>query len=392
MSTSNETLLNRSFVSACLANLLFFFSFYLLMPVLPLYLVDELHAEKSLAGIILSAYTISALMIRPVSGMLVDSFQRKPLFLLCYFVFAAYFLGYLLAGTLLMLLVLRSMHGLVFGIATTTANTLAIDTLPAQKLGRGVGIFGTTSSLAMSLGPMAGLLLLGTFSYQAVFLIAFLTAAAAFLIGSTIHCKKRDIKPMTNPFSLNRLFLAKGWLAAISIFLAAFLYGVLLNYLSLFARERGIVANPGYFFCLFAVGLILSRFLAGRMIDNGHLCRVIVIGKTILIAAVLLFVYIPDEKVFFGASLFIGFGFGMISPSYQTIFIRLAPSEQRGTANSTYLTAWDAGIGLAILTGGLLAEWAELADIFLFGAALVGLSMLLFTTAGAPHFRRNRLS
>ncbi|MDR1962215.1 MAG: MFS transporter [Planctomycetaceae bacterium] len=386
------SLLNRSFVASCLSNLLFFFSFYLLIPVLPLYLIDELHAGKSAAGIILSSYTIAALIVRPFSGMLVDNLQRRPLYLICYFAFAAYFLGYLLAGTLFILGLVRCTHGFVFGIATTSANTLAIDTVPIGKLGRGIGIYGTMTSVAMALGPMAGLLLLSHFSFKMVFAIAFLTSMTAFLIGSTIQCATRIIPVTNRKFSFGQIFLAQSLPMAFCIFLIAFLYGVLLNYLSLFARERGIITNPGYFFCLLAVGLIMSRFIAGKMIDNGHICRTILIGKVILIASVFWFVYVPAESVFFGAALLIGFGFGLISPSYQTIFIRLAHKEQRGTANSTYLTAWDGGMGIAILLGGLLLEWTTLTNIYWFCILLLVVSMIFFALIGIPHFKRYRLS
>ena len=395
MNTSTSTLLNRSFISACASNLLFFFSFYLLIPVLPLYLHDEMHAGKSVTGLILSSYTIATLFIRPISGVLVDSWQRKPLYMVCYFCFAAYFLGYLLAGTLILLALIRCTHGLVFGIATTSANTLAIDTLPPDKLGRGIGIYGTASSLAMALGPMAGLMLLGHFSFQAVFGIAFLSAFGAFLIGSTIRVEPRVRNVLPNEdrrLSFDQFFLVRGWPSALCIFMFAFLYGVLMNYLSFFARERHISANPGYFFCLLSAGLILSRFIAGRMIDNGYLCRMIIIGKLILIAAILPFILIPNERVFFGSAVFIGFGFGLIAPSYQTLFIRLASRERRGTANSTYLTAWDGGIGIAVLASGLMLEHTTLTDVFLLGTTLVVVSMLFFAAVGAPHFKRYRLS
>lgn len=389
--TKTESLMNWSFMAACVSNLLFFFSFYLLMPVLPLYLIDELHAGKTIAGLVLASYTMATLLVRPFSGFLVDNIQRKPLYMICYFCFGAYFLGYILAGTLVILAIVRCTHGLVFGIATTSANTLAIDTLPPSKLGRGIGIYGTTSSLAMSLGPMAGLLLLANFSYQAVFTIAFISAMTAFLVGSTIECGTR-LLPKNPKFSWSGIFLSHSLPISASIFLVAFIYGVLLNYLSLFARERGISANPGYFFCLFAVGLIMSRFIAGKMIDNGYLCRIIAIGKLILIGSIFLFIFVPGEVMFFSAAVMIGFGFGLISPSYQTLFIRMSRKEQRGTANSTYLTAWDAGIGIAVLCGGLLQELMPLSDVFLIGAVLVVASMLLFLAIGAPHFKRFQVS
>lgn len=388
MTSRTDSLMNRSFIAACVSNLLVFFSVYMLMPVLPLYIVDEFHAGKSIAGIVLATYTITTLLVRPFSGMLVDNFQRKPLFLLCYFLFAAYFIGYLFAGTLFMLAIIRSMHGFVFGIASTSANTLAIDTLPSSKLGSGIGIYGTAASIAMAFGPMAGLLLLHNYSYHAVFMVAFIASVLAFLVGSTIKSEYREIPKSTKPFSLEKIFLVRGWPIVLSILLMASLYGVLVNYLSLFARERGIGTNPGYFFCFLALGLVMSRFIAGKLIDGGYICRTIVAGKLILLGSVLLFILVPDEAVFFGAAVFIGLGYGLVSPTYQTLIIRLAKREQRGTANSTYLTAWDAGIGFAIFGGGVLSEHIPLAAVLMLGTFFLLLSMLFFSIVGAPYFKR----
>ncbi len=386
-----DTLLNRSFVASCVSNLLFYTSVYMLIPVLPLYLVDELHTGKSIAGVILSSFTIAGLIIRPISGFLVDNFRRKPLYLFCYFFFAAYFIGYLLAGTLVVLAAVRCMHGLVFGIASTSASTLVIDSLPPGKLGRGIGIFGTTSSVAMSLGPMAGLMILSRFSFQGVFAVALVVAVVAFCIGLSVRGDAQILPATRGHFSFKTMFLAQGLPMALCVILATFLYGVIVNYLTLFARERGVAASPIHFFSLLAVGMILSRLFGGRLIDRGHLLPLIIAGKLTLIASVILFVFSPWESLFFASALLAGLGYGIVFPSYQTIFIRLARKEQRGTANSTYLTACDFGIGFAIFFGGLIAEFASFPGIFLIGALLVFLSIVVFAAIGIPHFKRHRV-
>lgn len=64
------------------ANFLLYFGFWLLIPVLPFYLSEVFNAGNSTIGIILSCYTVAALCIRPFSGYFLDSFARKPLYLL----------------------------------------------------------------------------------------------------------------------------------------------------------------------------------------------------------------------------------------------------------------------------------------------------------------------
>mgnify|MGYP002513959258 CR=1 FL=1 len=78
---------NKNFILACIGNFLMFFSFYLLVPILPIYLDETFDASKSAIGAILSLYALTALMIRPFSGYIVDSFPRKTVLMVCYFAF-----------------------------------------------------------------------------------------------------------------------------------------------------------------------------------------------------------------------------------------------------------------------------------------------------------------
>ena len=114
-------------------NFLLFFAFYLLLPVLPFYLKEQFMAGKSMIGFILSCYTLACLCIRPFSGYMLDTFSRKPLYLLAYFVFTVIFGGYMLAGTLVLFIALRIVHGFAFGMVSVAGNTIVIDILRVSK-------------------------------------------------------------------------------------------------------------------------------------------------------------------------------------------------------------------------------------------------------------------
>ena len=78
-------------------------------------------------------------------------------------------------------------------------------------------------------------------------------------------------------------------------------------------------------------------------------------------------------------------------PAYNTLFVNLAPNNQRGTATSTYLTSWDVGIGAGMLLGGYIAEIATFKMAYLFGAALTVISLFYFRSKVAPHFHQHKL-
>ena len=118
------------------ANFLLYFGFWLLIPVLPFYLSEVFNAGNSTIGIILSCYTVAALCIRPFSGYFLDSFARKPLYLLAYFIFMTMFAGYIIAGSLTLFILFRIIHGVSFGMVTVGGNTVVIDIMPSSRRSR----------------------------------------------------------------------------------------------------------------------------------------------------------------------------------------------------------------------------------------------------------------
>jgi len=377
-------MLNWSFIACCLSNLLFYTSVYVLVPVLPLYLIDEIDAEKALAGVILSLFTFAAMASRPFSGFLVDTFRRKPLYLICYFLFTAHFVGYLLAGTLITLAIVRAMHGAIFSIATTSGITVMVDLLPQNKQGRGIGIFGVTTSTSIFFGTTIGLTVLEHHGFQVVFAVALAISTIAILIGATIRMDVKLPVAKQEKISFKDIILTQSLRMALCVALAMFLYGAIINYLTLFVREQEIQNDSRYFFGLLTLGLIFGRLIGGWLVDRGYLLPPVIIGKLLLIAAV----FVLWADMFFVSAVLCGFGYGIIFPSYQTVFIRLASKEQRGIAVSTYRTSTDFGIGFAILCGGVIAQLTSFLGVFLIGATLVFLSILLFAIVAVPHFKR----
>ena len=95
--------------------------------------------------------------------------------------------------------------------------------------------------------------------------------------------------------------------------------------------------------------------------------------------------------VFYTIPFMLGIGFGTMFPAYNTLYVNLAPNNQRGTATSTYLTSWDLGVGLGILSGGIIAEWSSFSRVYLFGTVLCLISMVYFNRVVTPHFQKNKL-
>ena len=382
------------------ANFLLYFGFWLLIPVLPFYLSEIFNAGNSTIGIILSCYTVAALCIRPFSGYFLDSFARKPLYLLAYFIFMTMFAGYIIAGSLVLFILFRIIHGVSFGMVTVGGNTVVIDIMPSSRRGEGLGYYGLSNNIAMAVGPMSGLFLHDAgMSYTTIFCCSLGSCIAGFICASLV---KTPYKPPVKrePISLDRFILLKGIPAGISLLLLSIPYGMTTNYVAMYAKEIGINATTGFFFTFMAVGMAISRIFSGKIVDKGKITQVISAGLYIVVFSFFLLsacVYIINWNsmacgiIFFAVALLLGVGFGIMFPAYNTLFVNLAPNNQRGTATSTYLTSWDVGIGIGMLTGGYIAEVSTLDKAYLFGACLTIISMLYFNGKVTPHYHKNKL-
>ena len=395
-----DRLVTPSYCFILAANFLLYFGFWLLIPVLPFYLSEVFSTSNSTIGIILSCYTVAALCIRPFSGYLLDSFARKPLYLLAYFIFMAMFAGYIIAGSLALFILFRIIHGVSFGMVTVGGNTVVIDIMPSSRRGEGLGYYGLSNNIAMAVGPMSGLFLHDAgMSYTSIFCCSLGSCIAGLICASLV---KTPYKPPVKrePISLDRFILLKGIPAGISLLLLSIPYGMTTNYVAMYAKEIGINATTGFFFTFMAVGMAISRIFSGKIVDRGKITQVISAGLYIVVFSFCLLsscAYIISWNgmacsiIFFTVALLLGIGVGIMFPAYNTLFVNLAPNSQRGTATSTYLTSWDVGIGIGMLTGGYIAEVSTFDKAYLFGACLTIISMLYFNGKVAPHYHKNKL-
>ena len=395
-----DRLVTPSYCFILAANFLLYFGFWLLIPVLPFYLSEVFSAGNSTIGIILSCYTVAALCIRPFSGYFLDSFARKPLYLMAYFIFMTMFAGYIIAGSLTLFILFRIIQGVSFGMVTVGGNTVVIDIMPSSRRGEGLGYYGLSNNIAMAVGPMSGLFLHDAgMSFTTIFCCSLGSCIAGFVCASLV---KTPYKPPVKiePISLDRFILLKGIPAGISLLLLSIPYGMTTNYVAMYAKQIGINATTGFFFTFMAIGMAISRIFSGKIVDRGKITQVISAGLYLVVFCFFLLsacVYLINWNdmlctvVFFAVALLLGVGFGIMFPAYNTLFVNLAPNSQRGTATSTYLTSWDVGIGIGMLAGGYIAEVSTFDKAYLFGACLTIVSMLYFNGKVAPHYHKNKL-
>lgn len=383
-----EKLWNSEYTKAWVANFMLYFSFMLVVPILPLYLSDMYGAGKHTIGFVLSGYTIAIMAVRPFSGYLVDCFNRRTVLLVFYslsFILCGF---YLLGGSLLFFTIVRTLHGAPYGATIIANSTVAIDVLHPQRRAEGIGYYGLSNNLATALSPSVGIFIYEwTESFQLIFLLSMIVAGTGCLIASRIKMRKREIQP-SRKLSLDRFFLLAGWRQAIIIACFGLSYGVLSTYLAIYGKEQlGITGGTGLYFMILSVGLMLSRIQGGKALRDGKILHNAAIGVSISVFGYILFAAVADMWAYYLSALIIGLGNGHMFPAVQSMFISLAPNNKRGTANSTLYSSWDAGVGIGVFFGGFLAEIYGYSSAFWMGALVNLFGVLFFFTNVVPSFR-----
>lgn len=388
-----ERLWNREYLKVMGCNFLLFFAFYLLTPLLPLYLDAQFSADKDLIGLVLSGYVVATLLIRPFSGFVVDTFDRKRVLTLCFFFFFLCFAGYVGAGTLLMFAIVRTLHGIPYGATTVANSTAAIDVLPSSRRNEGIGYYGLSNNVAMAVAPSAGIYIYhATDNFPLLFWISLILALLGVLLTTTIRFPQRAKVEGKPKLSLDHFFLGRAWLLAVNISFFGLCWGVMSNYVAIYGQEElSITDGTGLFFTLLSVGLVISRLFGAKSLRAGRMTRNAGFGVLVSLIGYVLFAFVAQPWAYYASAFLIGIGNGQMYPAFLNMFIKVARHDQRGTANSSILISWDLGMGIGILIGGVVAENIGFAAAFRFLAAMQGAGALLFLTATARFFRRRRL-
>lgn len=388
-----ERLWNSEYWKVMVSNFMLFFAFYLLTPLLPLYLDSEFAADKDTIGIVLSGYVVATFLVRPFSGFMVDSFNRKTVLLACFFTFFICFAGYLGAATLLMFAIVRTVHGIPFGAATVANSTVAIDVLPSSRRAEGIGYYGLSNNLAMAIAPSAGIYMYKyTGSFQILFWISLAIAFIGFLSSSTVKLPQKILKKAKPHMDLDHFFLTRAWLMAVNICLFGLCWGVMSNYVALFGQqELGITDGTGIFFAILSVGLVLSRLTGHKALRQGKMTSNCTQGVLLSLTGYVLFALTLNEYTYYASALLIGLGNGRMYPAFLNMFVRVSRHDQRGTANSSILISWDLGMGLGILLGGIVAEYVSFSAAFWAVAATQAAGALMFILFTRYFYERRAL-
>ncbi|WP_339209653.1 MFS transporter [Paenibacillus sp. FSL K6-3182] len=367
-----ERLWTKSFILMTIGNLFLFNAFYMLYPTLPLF-IKQLGGNESQVGLAMGAFMLSAVILRPLVGGLLDRFGRRPFIIwgLILFILAMYLYNWV--GGIAVLLGLRILHGMSWALSTTATMTAITDMIPSTRRGEGMGWFSTSMTLAMAIGPMFGIWVAQNRSYSDLFLIAVLLSAGALLL---MLGAKMPFQPKAGTRKIE-LFENSVLPVAASVFFLFIAYGGITTFVPLFAES--IQVNSGSFFLAFAATLALSRPISGKLSDRYGEIFVIVPALVITFGALIVLSLSSGLMGVLLSAILYGIGFGSAQPALQAATIRLAHPNRIGVANASISTANDLGIGLGAIILGSVSQYASYKVLFIVSALSVAISLILFT-------------
>ncbi len=394
----NRTIINHpklwsgSFIKICLVNFFIFVNFHALLPTFPFF-ITYLGGNAVTIGVATALFSIASILSRPFVGWLIDTKGRYCILVLGLVGMALIPMGYFVSAGIAMAVILRTAHGVFHAASSNASSTWVTDIIPHSRMGEGLGMYGLSMAISTAVAPAMGLAVMNIWGFQPLFAIAALVALAALGIGISIH--PRNYTLSNKPLKFSELFEPMSLPAAITQFFFMMAYGVIEVYVAIYATQHHLPGG-GIYFIGIAVATVATRILMGRAVDKYGEARLVYTGNAAIIAGILLLVFAHNLPCYLLSAVLLGYSFGAVQPSLQTMAMHAVPPERRGAASSTFFVAFDFGIALGgFLAGVLVSYWGyDIMFLSMILACLLSLAYYyLFGRNHASSFNpRNRIS
>lgn len=381
MQSQQVKLWNKDFILIIVINFLVFMNHLMILSTFPFY-IEYLGGSEAVAGFAAALFSIIAVVFRPFIGWMLDNGKRKIILIIGLCGMALMPIGYLVFATLYLAFVCRMLHGASLAFSNTSTSTIATDIIPKPRFAEGMGMFGLATALATAVAPALGLALMDYMGFTMLFLFAAVSIVIALILFLIMKVPKVEVEK--KPLNLKGLIDKDAVPASATALVFMLTYGALENFTAKFAAEQNLPSG-GIFFAVMAVALLLTRLLAGKVTGrHGESFFAYSCNAAMLIAFLLMGLF-PNVATYLLAAVLAGFGFGGLEPALQSMAVAIAPPERRGSANSTFLCAYDIGIGVGGGIAGVLISSFGYSQMFVIMTVFNILSVVIYVLWGRNH-------
>lgn len=390
-SKNKEPLWTKDFIFTSIVNFVMMLSMYLLLVTMATYTIEEYDASVSLAGFVASIFVIGSLLGRLYAGKKTTELGNRKTLLIGIVSFFIISIMYFFPLGLIGLMIIRLLHGLFLGIATTATGTIIAQIIPNSRKGEGIGYFSMSIVLATAVGPLIGTFLVNSIGFTSIFVFSVVMGAISLILAFFLHppeiTEPEEAAEGTKRFSINDYFEKNALPISVAMFVMAIGYSSILSFITEYASEINLAQAGGFFFLVYGVAVLFSRPVTGPLMDAKGANVVVYPALTLFALGLLMISQATTSFVFLTAAVLIGLGYGNFQSIAQAIAIKLTPPHRMGLANSTYFIALDLGLGVGPLLLGYLVPATGYRGMYL---TLVFLILIGIVVYFAVHGKKDK--
>lgn len=381
------------FILLMLCNFLLFLQLHMIVSPLPSYVQERFHANAFEVSLFTCLFALSAIAARLYSAKALEKGLRNAMIYIGLSVALLATLGYYFAAGIAVLLLLRMIFGVGFGMSSTAFPTMASDIIPVKRMGEGMGYFGLSTSLAMSMGPIIGVTLLQGSGFVTLMLCTAAVIVVIYPLSYSLTRKKASRShagsPQTSAGPVANVsgtkekipFNRKLILPSVLNCLLSITYGGLVGFIVLYGKEANL-ANPALFFLFNALAVLLVRPFAGRLYDSKGPKALLIPGAIFVAIGLTILSFATSMPILFVAAFIYGIGYGSMQSSLQTWMIQIVAPTQRGMANGMFLNTLDLGIATGALLLGAIASMTSYTDMYRYSVIFMIVFLLIYLIQG----------
>ena len=356
---SSERLWSPAFINYGVSSGIFYMTQYVLVAALPIILTAELDGSALDAGLAMTYFQIGTILCRPFAGRLIDGLDKRLILLISSALFFVIMGLFNLTTSLQTIFVLRGLHGAIFALGTTVMAALAVVVLPASRKGEGINMFAVFSNIAMVLGPAVGLYALQAYGSSALYMFLTIMTALAFVLSNVIRLPKELAKPRqktSKGWSISQFIEKRSLPWALMGLFIGFTYSGVLVFIPIELNSMGAGVWGSVFFALFALMIIISRPLVGKVYARYGSRFVIYPGVGLFIIGLAILGVVSTPVGIICTAPLLGLGYGAAQPAFQALAVQSAPIERAGVSTATYFLALDIAVGAGSVILALIAN------------------------------------